>query len=253
MSTIVGSSMEDITLSIFVPCFNEENDIVTALNNIKEGVQNINYEVLVVDDASTDKTLELIEKFKKNNPNINIKIIPNKINKGLGYNFWETAKKAQGKYYMSVFGDGGIPPNELKKLTSNIGKADIILAYFNDQRGFFRKLLSKLFVFGVNLITSNNIKYYNSDNIYLLENVKSFKNGGSGFAYQAELITDLLRQKKSYVEIEIKIPFETEKSMSTTSQALKLHNVVSVLGSVISIFLKQIVHVVKKLFFLSSR
>ena len=68
MSTIGGNSMEDITLSIFVPCFNEENDIVTALNNIKEGVQNINYEVLVVDDASTDKTLEVIEKFKKNNP-----------------------------------------------------------------------------------------------------------------------------------------------------------------------------------------
>ena len=196
MFTIAGNNMEKITLSIFVPCFNEENDITNALNNIKEGIQNISYEVLVVDDASTDKTVELIEKFKKNNPNVNIKIFRNEINKGLGFNFWATASRAQGKYYMIVFGDGGIPPDELKKLVSNIGKADMILTYYNDQRGFFRRTLSKLFVIAINLITSNNIKYYNSDNIYLLENVKSFNKGGSGFAYQAELITELIRQKK---------------------------------------------------------
>ena len=253
MFTIVGNNMEEITLSIFVPCFNEEKGITNALNNIKEGIQNINYEVLVADDASTDKTVELIEKFKKNNPNVNIKIFPNEINKGLGFNFWATASKAQGKYYMSVFGDSAIPPDELKKLVSNIGKADMILTYFNDQRGFFRRTLSKLFVIAINLITSNNIKYYNANNIYLLENVKSFNKGGSGFAYAAELITDLIRQKKTYVEVEIKIPFETKKALSETSQALKLHNLVSVAGSVISIFLKQIVFILKRLFLLKNR
>lgn len=253
MFTIAGNNMEEITLSIFVPCFNEENDITNALNNIKEGIQNISYEVLVADDASIDKTVELIEKFKKNNPNVNIKIFRNEINKGLGFNFWATARWAQGKYYMIVFGDGCIPPDEIKKLVNNIGKADMILAHLNDQRGFFRRTLSKIFVIAINLITSNNIKYYNSDNIYLLENVKSFNKGGSGFAYQAELITELIRQKKTYVEVEIKIPFGTKKALSETSQALKLHNLVSVAGSVISIFLKQIVFILKRLFLLKNR
>ena len=64
MFTIAGNNMEEITLSIFVPCFNEENDITNALNNIKEGIQNISYEVLVADDASIDKTVELIENCK---------------------------------------------------------------------------------------------------------------------------------------------------------------------------------------------
>ena len=253
MSTIAGNNMEEITLSIFVPCFNEEDDITTALNNIKEGIQNINYEVLVADDASNDKTVELIEQFKKNNPNVNIKIFSNEVNKGLGFNFWATASRAQGKYYMIVFGDGGIPSDELKKLVSNIGKADMILSYFNDPRGLFRRNLSKLFVSVINLITSNNIKYYNSDNIYLLEDVKSFNKGGSGFAYQAELITDLIRQNKTYIEVEIKPLFETKKSLSETSQALKLHNLVSVIGSVISIFLKQIIYILKRLFLLKKR
>ena len=69
--------MEKITLSIFVPCFNEEYNITNTLNNIKEGIQNINYEVLVADDASQDKTIEMVEKFKKNNPNMDIKIFHN--------------------------------------------------------------------------------------------------------------------------------------------------------------------------------
>ena len=196
MSTIAGDSLKEITLSIFVPCFNEENDIITALNNIKEGIENISYEVLIADDASTDGTVYLIEQFIKNNSNVNIKLFKNKINKGLGFNFWETAKKAQGKYYMIVFGDGGIPSVELKKLVNNIGKADMILTYFNDQRRFFRRTLSKLFVITINLLTLNKIKYYNSDNIYLLNDVKTFNKGGSGFAYQAELITDLIKKKR---------------------------------------------------------
>ena len=55
--------MEKITLSIYVPCFNEENNIVNTLNKIKEAIQNISYEVLVVDDGSKDKTIEMIENY----------------------------------------------------------------------------------------------------------------------------------------------------------------------------------------------
>ena len=78
-----GNNLEEITLSIFVPCFNEENDITKALDNIKEGIQNVEYEVLVTDDGSTDKTVELIQKFKKNNPNVNIKIFCNEVRTGI--------------------------------------------------------------------------------------------------------------------------------------------------------------------------
>ena len=100
--------MKEIILSIFVPCFNEENYITNTLNNIKEGIQTISYEILVADDASTDKTIEMIEKFKKSNPNINIKIFRNKKNRGLGYNFWATAHKALGKYYFILMQYSGL-------------------------------------------------------------------------------------------------------------------------------------------------
>ena len=56
--------MEKITLSIFVPCFNEENNITKALNNIKEGIQHISYEVLVVDDASEELSPSFAQPLK---------------------------------------------------------------------------------------------------------------------------------------------------------------------------------------------
>ena len=55
--------MEKISLSIFVPCFNEEKNITKTLNYIKEEVQSINYEIIVVDDGSKDKTIEMIENY----------------------------------------------------------------------------------------------------------------------------------------------------------------------------------------------
>ena len=235
--------MKKITLSIFVPCFNEENNINNTLNNIKKGVRNINYEILVADDASTDKSIDLIEKFKIENSKVDIKIFKNKKNKGVGFNFYETAHNAEGKYYMMINGDAVDPPSEINKLVSNIGKSDMILSYLIDKRGLFRKTLSRIFVLLINLITLNNIKYYNGPNIYLLENVKLYSGGTSGFSYQAELITEQIRQKKTYIEIEIDPYPET----SETSQSLSLHSVTSVMVSIVSIFFKQIIYVVKKI------
>ena len=235
--------MEKIILSIFVPCFNEENNINNALHNIKEGIQNISYEILIADDASMDKTIEIVEKFKKDNPNINIKIFHNENNKGIGFNYRAASHKALGKYYMMVTGDGSLSPNEIKKIVSNIGKADMILTYFFDKRGIFRRSVSKMFVFITNLITLNNLKYYNGANVYLLENVKSCIGRGSGFGFQAELITKQIRQKKTYIEIEIEPYFISTK----TSQALKVHSLLSVTGSVILIFSSQIIYLVKKI------
>jgi glycosyltransferase involved in cell wall biosynthesis len=235
--------MEEIILSIFVPCFNEEKNIAKALSCIKQGVQNISYEVLVVDDASKDKTIEMVEKYKKNNPNLNIKVFQNKSNKGVGFNYYATAHQASGKYYMLINGDGVEPPDEIKKIVNNIGKADMILTYIDDRRSIFRRVISRTFVMIINMITLNNVKYYNGPNIYLLENVKLYHGSESNFGFQAELIAAQLRQKKTYIEIE----FLPDLTSSLPSQSLSWRVVPGVIGTIISIFLNQIIYVLKKI------
>ena len=237
--------MKKIILSVYVPCFNEEHHILGTLKNIIKGIKNLNYEILVANDASTDKSLELVKKFKKLNPNANIRIFSNKVNKGLGYNFWKIAKKAKGKYYAIIFGDNAVSSRIIKNFISKIGKAEIVLTYQKkDKRDFFRKNLSKLFVKIINLITSNNLTYYNGNGLYLLKDIKAFKSNPSGFAFQAELITHLLMQNKTYIELGI-IPFYDKNKKFSKSEALKLKNIFSIIKSIIHIFLSQIIHLLK--------
>ena len=237
-------NIENITLSIYVPCFNEENNIISTLNRIKETVQHISYEMIVVDDGSEDKTIEMIEKFKKDNPNLNIKIICNEKKLGIGFNHRAAARKASGKYYMMITGDADEPADEIKKIVNNIGKADMILTYLIDKRGVARTVLSKIFFFIINLITLNNIKYYNGPNIHLLENVKLYSGRRSGFGYQAELVTAQLREKKTYIEVEISPVSSPLEKLELLGLLRKLP---SVTASVISIFFNQIIHKLKKI------
>jgi len=236
-------NMEKIILSIFVPCYNEEKNITKSLNNIKEAVQNISYEILVADDGSKDKSVLMIENFKKENPNLNIKIFTNQKNQGLGFNYYDKAHKASGKYYMLVNGDAVDLPSEIKKIINNIGKADMVLPYFIDRRNIFRKIISKLFVIILRLITFTNLKYYNGQALHLLENVKMYGGKASGFAYQAELIAALILRKKTYIEVEIVPAFRLYGSTS----AFTFRNVLSVGKSIFIIFYNQITYLIKNI------
>lgn len=239
-------NMEKITLSIFVPCFNEEKNITNTLNNIKETIQNISYEILVTDDGSKDKTVAIVEKFKKENQNLDIKIFRNENNHGLGFNYYATAYKAVGKFYMLVNGDAVEPPITIKKMLDSLGKADMILTYFpgkNDKRSLKRRILSRIFVILINIITFNNLKYYNGPSIHLLENVKLYGTGAFGFGYQAELISVLLQLKKTYIEVKVE---NTIREWGTT-KAFTLHNLLSVGRSLIIILLNQITYILKKI------
>lgn len=56
----------DLTISIVVPVYNEENRIEEGLKKIYEYVskKSFSYEVLISDDGSTDKTCEIVERYK---------------------------------------------------------------------------------------------------------------------------------------------------------------------------------------------
>jgi glycosyltransferase involved in cell wall biosynthesis len=238
--------MEKITLSIFVPCFNEEKNIIKTLDNINEAIQNINYEILIADDGSKDKTVEFVEKFKKQNPNLNIRIFTNESNKGLGFNYYATAYKALGTYYLQLMGDASEPPNTIKKMLDNLGKAEIVMAYFpgkNDKRSLLRRIISKTFVILLNIINFNNLKRYNGPAIHLLENVKMYGSGADGHGNHAELISILMTHKKKFIEVEVENTIREEGS----TKAFELKNLLSVSKSLITIFLIRINYILKKI------
>jgi len=147
---------------------------------------------------------------------------------------------------MLVNGDAVEPPITIKKMLDSLGKADMILTYFpgkNDKRSLKRRILSRIFVILINIITFNNLKYYNGPSIHLLENVKLYGTGAFGFGYQAELISVLLQLKKTYIEVKVE---NTIREWGTT-KAFTLHNLLSVGRSLIIILLNKITYILKKI------
>ena len=71
---------------IFIVAYNHEKFINQVLDRLPDSIKKENYEILVADDASEDKTFKIAQEWKKQNKHINIKILKNSKNYGYGGN-----------------------------------------------------------------------------------------------------------------------------------------------------------------------
>jgi len=83
-------------ISAIIPCYNFKEKIIRNINLLDKTLKKnfINYEIIVINDASNDGTKIELNKLKKNKK---IKIIHNKYNKGKSYSVIRAIKKAIGK------------------------------------------------------------------------------------------------------------------------------------------------------------
>ena len=236
--------MDKIDITFFVPCFNEEKNIVKTLENIINSVENIKYEILVCDDGSKDNTKEIVKNYI-NREKKNIILYENDKNLGIGFSYFKYSLEAKGEYYMLINGDNVEPSITIKKIVDEKGKADIIIPYFGteDRRTLIRKFISHLFTFVINLISFNSIKYYNGPVLHKTKNVRLYRSKTYGYGYQAELITTLLMSDKSYLQVQV---INTDRQWGT-SKAFSISNILIILNTTLSIFIKRIANFVNKL------
>ena len=102
-----------IKLSIIVPAYNEENTILKILEKVaKTETEGVKREVIVIDDCSTDKTLNLLEK----NKNLYDELIKLPKNSGKGEAVRKGLMKASGQYILFQDADLEYDPKDYKKL-----------------------------------------------------------------------------------------------------------------------------------------
>jgi glycosyltransferase involved in cell wall biosynthesis len=81
--------------SIITPCFNDEKKLRYTLDSVLSQSFK-NFEFIVVDDASTDNSLKMIEEYAKNDQRI--RIVRNEFNKGINFSVKAAALKSRGLY-----------------------------------------------------------------------------------------------------------------------------------------------------------
>ena len=99
--------------SIVIPIFNEAKNINFLLKEINECLVYLKtYEIILVNDSSTDDTTEVINKIN----NKNIKIITNDENKGQSFSICEGIKNSSYETIITIDGDGQNDPADIPKL-----------------------------------------------------------------------------------------------------------------------------------------
>lgn len=112
--------------SIVIPCYNSSSTIIRALDSLSH--QNFdNYEVIVVDDCSTDNTVEIINRYIADGHN-NVKLLSNDINMGPGASRNKALDNVSGEYIAFIDSDDYVSENYFEKLNYAIdeNKADLI-------------------------------------------------------------------------------------------------------------------------------
>jgi len=116
-------------ISIFFPFWNEEKNIESVIKTAIPIAQKIaeKWEIIAIDDGSSDKTLKIAEKIAETHPNIIV--VSHTTNRGYGAALKSGFEKA--KYDLIVFtdGDGQFDFSQVNKFFKKIEKSDIVIGY----------------------------------------------------------------------------------------------------------------------------
>lgn len=203
--------MKNKNLTIIVPALNEEknlNKVVRELISIADQFLS-QYEILIYDDGSTDKTLEIAKnlgvEFK------NVKVYANKVPLELARIFKLGIKNAAYENIILIPGDGAFENLSLINVFKSIGLKDMILTSRVNQsitRSKLRYLLAKIFfIFNKNIFNLK-VKDINSIAVFPTNELKKINIIYFNKGFNLEFLVKLTRKKLSYMIVDVRLNHE---------------------------------------------
>lgn len=139
-------------LIVQIPCYNEEGTLDLVVNSIPRKIEGVDkVEVMIIDDGSKDKTIEVAKKLGVDH------IVRHKKNKGLAMTFYDGIQEALrlgADIIVNTDGDNQYPQDDIPKLIAPIlsGEYDIVvgdrqtatIAHFSPLKKFLQKIGSAL-------------------------------------------------------------------------------------------------------------
>lgn len=191
-------------ITIFVPALNEEKALQKTIKNVIQAASHAgstSFEIIIVNDGSTDNTRTVIRKIEMNYPFVHS--IHHSRNLGWGIGFKEALAIAKYPKITLFPGDGFISTQTLSKMIRYAYRAEVVCVYLlnKQHRPFLRKLLSSLFTFIYKVTFGLPIQYVNATPVYPVEVVKKMNLRCQRYSFPSEVTVRLLRKGSSFVEI----------------------------------------------------
>ncbi len=134
-------------ISVVIPAYNEAKCIVDTLDKVKNFLKNNfdNFEIIVVDDKSTDATLSILKQQS------GLRLIRNLKNHGKGYTVAKGIKFSKGEWVLFMDADSSTDVSELKKFLPYLGANDLVIgsrglanSEIKIKQKFYKVLLGKI-------------------------------------------------------------------------------------------------------------
>jgi glycosyltransferase involved in cell wall biosynthesis len=124
-------------LSLVIPCFNEQENVPTLLTRVDASLQTLGkpFEVLIIDDGSTDQTPQLLADGQKQYPWL--RVLRMKKNAGQSAGFEAGFNAARGKYIATIDADLQNDPEEVPRLVKMLDEQpeyDMITGWRKDRQ-----------------------------------------------------------------------------------------------------------------------
>ncbi len=128
--------------SIIIPVYNSQKYLTTCLKSILKQDFN-NYQIIIINDSSNDRSKKICNDFKKISPKI--KIIENKKNLGVSVSRNKGIKISRGKYIIFLDSDDILIPGSLKKLYKHIliTKTNIVVLKHNELKNNYKNFIKR--------------------------------------------------------------------------------------------------------------
>ena len=194
-------------LSIIIPAYNEGSTIHLILDKVQnvELLNNIEKEIIIINDCSTDNTEDSIKQYIDKNPNLNIQYFKHENNQGKGAALHTGIKKATGEYLIIQDADLEYDPLEYNILLKPVvdGFADVV--YGSRFMGgkphrilfFWHSIGNKFLTFLSNMLTNLNLTDMETCyKLFRTDLIQSFKFQEKRFGFEPEVTARISRVPK---------------------------------------------------------
>ena len=210
-------------ISIIIPTLNEEKNIFKLYDEIEKKIKCRSYEIIYVDDDSSDKTQNNILSLKKRKKNV--KYLFRK-QKNLSTAFLDGIKISESKYVVLMDADLQHSPNDINILYNTIKKNDLDIVigsrflknssnYSGSIKSIIRLSLSKSFIFFINFLFGLNV----TDPLagFFIAKKKSLKNKKSLYKKGFKILLDFLIVNKKKLKVK-DVPIKVNKRLYGNSK-----------------------------------
>lgn len=212
------------SVTFVMPALNEEANLAHAVSEVIPATVGLDdYEIVIVNDGSTDRTGEIAEGMARENPRI--RVVHNPHNIGFGGAYKVGVANARLPYVIMVPGDSNHPPEGVTPILALIGQADIVVPYVSNPevRGPKRMIISAAYTKLLNFLFRLNLPYYNGLVLHRTELLRTITIETNGYSYQSEALVKLLRRGATTVTVAVPLAHS-----DPNTRAFKLKNILRV-------------------------